>query len=44
MVLFKGGRDHAVLGNIIVSEPESLSKEDGTAFKGFMKSMKGAAK
>ncbi len=44
MVLFKGEDEHAVLGNIIVSDPEKLSKEDGAAFKGFMKSMKGAAK
>ena len=44
MVLFKGDKEHAVLGNIIVSEPEKLSKEDNEAFGKFMKSMKGAAK
>ncbi len=44
MVLFKGGEDRAVLGNVVVLEPETLSKEDGEALGGFMKSMKGVAK
>lgn len=44
MVLFKGGKEHAILGNIIVLDPETLSKEDNEAFAKFMKSMKGAAK
>lgn len=44
MVLFKGGKEQAVLGNIIVADPEKLSKEDNEAFAKFMQSMKGAAK
>ena len=42
--LFKGGKDRSVLGNIIVSDPETLSKEDSASLAEFMKSMKGAAK
>ena len=44
LVLFKGGKDRAILGNFIVAEPETLSKEDNEAFAKFMQSMKGAAK
>jgi hypothetical protein len=44
IVLFKGEKEHAVLGTIIATEPESLPKEDGEAMGAFMKSMKGAAK
>ncbi len=42
--LFKGGKGHSVLGNIIVSDPGTLSKEDSASLADFMKSMKGAAK
>ena len=44
LVLFKGGKDRAVLGNVILAEPETLSKEDNEAFAKFMQSMKGSAK
>ena len=44
MILFKGAGDHSVLGNIVVSDPETLSKEDNASMGEFMKSMKGAAK
>ena len=43
-ILFKGGKDRAVLGNIVVSDPEKLPKEDSEALGKFMQSMKGAAK
>ncbi len=43
-VLFKGGKDHAVLGNIIVADPETLPKESSDKLGKFMQSMKGAAK
>ena len=39
--MFKGGTEHAVLGNIVVAEPETLSKEDNEAFAKFMHSVKG---
>jgi len=43
-VLFKGGKESAVLGNVVVADPETLTKEDNEALGGFMKSLKGAAK
>ena len=42
-VLFKGGKDHAILGNIVVSDPGSLPKEDDEAIGNLMKSLKGVA-
>lgn len=44
MVLFKGGEGHSVLGNVVVAEPDTLSKENGAAIGAFMKSLKGAGK
>ena len=44
MVLFKGGKDRAVLGNVIVSDPATLTKEGNEAFEGVMKSLKAAGK
>ncbi|MEO6741724.1 MAG: hypothetical protein ABIP20_15885 [Chthoniobacteraceae bacterium] len=44
MILFKGGEGHSVLGNVVVADPETLSKEDNAAIGAFMKSLKGAAK
>ncbi len=41
-VLFKAGKDRAILGNMILEDPATLSKEDSEAFGAFMKSMKGA--
>jgi hypothetical protein len=43
-ILFKGGKESAVLGNIVVSDPESLSKEDNEGMGAFMQSLKGAGK
>ncbi len=42
-VLFKGGNDRAILGNIVVSDPASLPKEDDEAIGNLMKSLKGVA-
>lgn len=42
-VLFKGGADRAILGNIVVSDPGTLPKEDDEAIGNFMKSLKGVA-
>lgn len=43
-VLFQGGKDRSILGNIIVGDPGTLPKEGNTALEAFMKSMKGVAK
>ena len=43
-VLFKDGKERSILGNMIMSEPQTLPKEDNDAFEKFMKSMKGVAK
>lgn len=44
MTLFKGGKEHAVVGNVIVESPETLSTENSEALGKFMQSVKGAAK
>ena len=41
-VLFKGEKDRAVLGCIVLGEPDSLSKEDSEAMGAFMNSVKAA--
>jgi hypothetical protein len=43
-VLFKGGKDRSILGNIIVRDPGTLPKESNEALEAFMKSLKGVAK
>lgn len=40
-VLFSGGKDRSVVGNILVEDPEKLPKEDDEAMGAFMKSLKG---
>ncbi|MCE9518965.1 MAG: hypothetical protein K8R87_05300, partial [Verrucomicrobia bacterium] len=42
-VLFEGGKKRALLGNMILIEPETLPKNDDEAFKAFMHSLNGAA-
>lgn len=42
-VLFKGGKDRAILGNVVVSDPSTLEKGVDEAIGAFMKSMKGAS-
>ena len=42
-VLFKGGKERAILGNVVVSDPGTLAKEVNEAIGAFMKSLKGAA-
>ena len=42
LVLFKGGKDRAVLANMIVSDPDTLPKEVGAGMDKFMSSLKGA--
>lgn len=43
-VLFKGGKERSILGNIIVGDPGTLPKESNDALEAFMKSLKGVAK
>ncbi len=43
-VLFEGGKKRAVLGNMILGDPQTLPKKDDEAFKEFMNSLKGASK
>ena len=43
-VLFKGGKDRSILGNIIVGDPGTLPKESNEALEAFMKSLKGVAR
>ena len=42
-VLFKGGAERAILGNVVVSDPGTLAKEVDEAIGNFMKSLKGVA-
>ncbi len=43
-VLFKGGKSRSILGNIIVGDPGTLSKENNDALEALMKSLKAAAR
>ena len=41
-ILFKGGKDRAILGNVVVSDPSTLAKDVDEAIGSLMKSLKGA--
>lgn len=44
IMLFKAGKERSILGNIIVTDPETLSKEDGESLASLAKSIKGVEK
>ncbi len=44
IVLFKAGKDRSILGNFILENPATLSKEQNEKFATFMKSLQGITK
>jgi hypothetical protein len=44
MILFKGGKERAILGNVVMMDPATMPKEQGEKFAAFMKSLQGITK
>ncbi|MCF7788926.1 MAG: hypothetical protein K9N47_22565 [Prosthecobacter sp.] len=44
MILFKGGKERAILGNIVMMDPGTMPKEQAAKFDALMNSLQGAAK
>ncbi len=44
MILFKGGKDRAILGNVVMMDPATMPKEQNEKFAAFMKSLQGVTK
>lgn len=40
-VMFKAGKERAILGNFVMADPATMPKEQGEKFQAFMKSLKG---
>jgi hypothetical protein len=40
-ILFKGGKERSILGNVVMMDPATMPKEQGEKFAALMKSLKG---